>query len=110
MSEKPRPCPFCGSIVDFGRNDWAEVDRWWFLCQSCGFEASIMTNDRAYAIAAYNRRHASPAVRHVAEKVRNAIRAGMTIDVFGAKRLTGVVLDLEAAEEFVKEVEEDEGV
>lgn len=45
-------------------------------------------------------------LRHVAEKIRDAIRAGLTVDVFGRKRLTGVVLDLEAAEEFARETEE----
>lgn len=48
----------------------------------------------------------SPAARHVAEKIRDAIRVGRTVDVFGRKRLTGVVLDLEMAEAFVRDVDD----
>jgi hypothetical protein len=51
----------------------------------------------------------SPAARHVAEKIRQAMyRGGVNqISAFGRKRIT-VVLDLEAAETFVGEMEAEE--
>jgi hypothetical protein len=50
----------------------------------------------------------SPATRHVAEKIRQAMyRGGVNqINAFGRKRIT-VVLDLEAAEAFAEEMDLD---
>jgi hypothetical protein len=46
----------------------------------------------------------SPAARHIAWKIGQSIRAGMTFDAFGRERIQ-VILDLGAAKEFVEEVE-----
>lgn len=110
MSETLRLCPFCGGeaqIPPREDQEWfPEKGAWTVWCKECGSEISCF-DTKEEALAAWNRRHISSVFRHVAEKIRNAIRAGATVDVFGRKRLTGVVLDLEMAEEFVKEFGDD---
>lgn len=56
------PCPFCGAPGTLHENDWCEPEEWNVFCTSATCLASTSSaDDKAVAIAAWNRRPAPPA-------------------------------------------------
>ena len=57
MSDKLKPCPFCGGEAKLvGFVDDEEEERWSALCPQCGIGLVIEWREEKYAIEKWNRR------------------------------------------------------